>query len=148
MEIPPPQSCSKSPPKVTYITDKLVSRGSFFFFFVLCCRGSSVPARTPAMNYFTDTAPQGPQCHALMAAVTAMAVSLESANTKTSSCGYERRVECHCSSHRHRSVSLAPPVVTSEAFSVVRMSHTCVNTSGFTMCASGAKLMKHMIFDV
>ncbi|CAK6962703.1 Hypothetical predicted protein [Scomber scombrus] len=64
-----------------------------------------------------------------------MAASLESANTKTSSCGYERRAECHCSSRRHCSVSLAPPVVTSEALSVVRMSHTCVNTSDFTTCA-------------
>lgn len=56
----PQQSSSQGQP---HYTGTLVSRGT-----LLSSTEAPAPLRTPAMSYFTGTAPQGPQCHALMAA--------------------------------------------------------------------------------
>lgn len=77
--------------------------------FCVICRSTSVPPQTPMMNYFTGSAPLRPQCYALMPAPSWMPQRwqrpLSQQALKHPAPEWRGRVECHCGSHRHRSLS-------------------------------------------
>lgn len=94
----------KSLPNVTHITLTNYSPEEL----CVLCRRAGVPPRTPAMDYFTGTAPRGPQCHALMLVPLWMSLwwwrPLSQQALKHPAVERRAGIECHCSSRGHQSL--------------------------------------------
>lgn len=134
----PPRGESNAAPNLLPRSPTLHRQISLQRNFCVLCRSSAVPPRTPAMSYFTPTAPQGPRCHAL--------VSLPSWGPRSwwrpsrqqavKHPAVERRpgLECHRSSHGHRRLSLLPSqegtmtVMAGRERSHASHANICVNT--------------------